>query len=91
MQVLPETQQAAPVHPVPPHWAYFAAQAPPAGGAALVVAAAEVVVLRVVGGGEAADVVVGTGAAVVGAGFDPAPQVNGSGPGIVYVLEAVRL
>lgn len=77
--MLPDTQQVEPVHPVPPHCAYLAPQAPP-DAALLVVDAAEEVLVDV------ASVVEVAGLAVVDVwGLPPpeAPQVKGSGPGIV--------
>lgn len=77
--MLPDTQQVEPVHPVPPHCAYLAAQAPP-DAALLVVEAAEEVFVDVV------SVVEVAGLAVVDVWALPppeAPQVKGSGPGIV--------
>lgn len=74
--MLPDTQHVAPVHPVPPHCAYFALQAPP-DEALVVVDAAEEVFVDVA---SVVDEVVGL--AVV---LPPpeAPHVKGSGPGMV--------
>lgn len=77
--MLPDTQQVDPIHPVPPHCAYLAAQAPPDAALLVVDAADEVFV-------DVASVVEVAGLAVVDVwGLPPpeAPQVKGSGPGIV--------
>lgn len=78
-QVLPATQQVAPVQPVPPHCANFAAQAPP--DEALVVVAAEEEVLVDVE--SVVEEVMGWAVVLVWGLPPEAPQVKGSGPGIV--------
>lgn len=78
--MLPDAQHVAPVQPVPPHCANLAAHAPPA-AALLVVEAADEVFVDV-----ASVVEEVAGLAVVDVcGLPPpeAPQVKGSGPGIV--------
>lgn len=78
--MLPDAQHVAPAHPVPPHCANLAAQEPP-DAALLVVDAAEEVFVEV-----ASVVEEVTGLEVVDVwGLPPpeAPQVKGSGPGIV--------
>lgn len=78
--MLPDAQHVAPDHPVPPHCANLAAQAPPDAALEVVDAADEVFV-------DVASVVEVAGLAVVDVwGLpppEPAPQVKGSGPGIV--------
>jgi hypothetical protein len=76
--VLPDTQQVAPVHPVPPHCPYLAAQEPPDAALVLVDGAAEVFV-------DVTSVVDEVGGLAVVWGLPPpdAPHVKGSGPGIV--------
>lgn len=78
--MLPDTQQVAPVHPVPPHCPYLATQAPP-DAALLVVDDAEEVFVDVA---SVVEEVVGLAVVDVWALPPPdAPHVKGSGPGMV--------
>jgi len=82
VQVDPEAQVVGPVHPVPPHWPYFAATPVLEEVEALLVEVVVLIVVLVVVVGLAVVLVLLLALAVV-VGLELPPQEKTRGPGIV--------